>query len=287
MKNAGRHIIAVTRQQLWRPLVASRSRCKIMIVSVARAEAGPVDDRGRRRAPPPRCRDRPQSLLQRAAALRRAGLRLLDRQRHLARRLCAGRAGAGRDRPGAAAPAPMPIGWRRCADGSARPTGSPTMSRSCSRRRAPTSNMSLWPASRAARPGAPTPSCSAPTRSAPAASIRRTASISPSETALGAAVKPGPAGARARRRPCRAGRHSGPRPDGAGAALPLPRRADAGLDRRRPRRQPAQPRPCRPRLQDRADPALARRRRPADRRPWRAGDLGGRRLPGADHRRRR
>ena len=55
------------------------------------------------------------------------------------------------------------------------------------------------------------------------------------------------------------------------------------LDRRGARRQPAQPGPYRPRLEDRPDPAVARRCRPAAR--GRRRDPGGRRLPGADHRR--
>ena len=63
---------------------------------------------------------------------------------------------------------------------------------------------------------------------------------------------------------CRADRHPGPRPDGPGPPLPLYRRADAVLDRRGALGEPPQPRPYRPRLEDRADPALARRPRPAD-----------------------
>ena len=55
------------------------------------------------------------------------------------------------------------------------------------------------------------------------------------------------------------------------------------LDRGGARGQPAQPGPYRPRLEDRPDPALAGRCRPAVGRR----DPGGRCLPGADHQRRR
>ena len=119
-----------------------------------------------------------------------------------------------------------------------------------------------------------------------AASIRRTAAISPTRPRSARAVTPG-----------------APVPGlgdatldlidipvrdrmGRVTAVDLYRRADGRLDRRRPRRRPAQPRPYRPRLEDRADPALARRRRRPVRAPWRCRDPGRRRLPGADHQRR-
>ena len=147
-----------------------------------------------------------------------ARLRLLDRQRYLGRRLCPRRSGAGAKSAPRRTPASIGTGSRRCGRGSAPLMASARTWRSCSRPRAPTSNMSLWRWSPGARRAGPMRSCSARTRSAPAASIRAHGLYFANETALGARGAPGRAGARARRRHARPHRHPGPRPDGPGAA---------------------------------------------------------------------
>ena len=73
--------------------------------------------------------------------------------------------------------------------------------------------------------------------------------------------------------------------DAHGRARPsaeIAARMDDAIARRRGG-APPRPRPCRPRLQDRPDPALARRHRPPGRSAWRLRHLRRRRLPGADH----
>jgi hypothetical protein len=170
-----------------------------LMTGVREKRCRPADDR--RAATPASSstrRNRPQPLLQRAAAERRARLRLLDRQRHLGRglmrapRRCSPRS----DRD--PAPAVYAGGWRRCAAGSGAPMASPgRRDRLRAVRHRPRICRSRA-ASPAARRAAPTTSCSAPTRSAAAASIRPTASISPRDRARrrdGA----GRAGARPRR----------------------------------------------------------------------------------------
>ena len=141
----------------------------------------------------PRPGDRPQPLFQRAAAERRARLRLLDRQRHLGRGLRPCRGAAGGDRRRTCRPAIYAarlealrgrIRARLCAspddvDDRLRAVGHrPRICRSGLRRRA-------------RRRAAPTTSCSAPTRSAAAASIPPTASISPTRPRSASRRAPG------------------------------------------------------------------------------------------------